>query len=50
MECLYRLVLNGLSWVAPEKSDVFRPGPLPLTGELSFETSDQRHWFEKTAA
>lgn len=50
MECLYRLVLNGLSWIAPEKSDVFRPGPLPLTGELSFETSDQRHWFEKTAA
>jgi hypothetical protein len=50
MECLYRLVLNGLSWSEPERNTSFNPGSLPLTGELTFETSDQRHWFEKKAA
>jgi len=50
MECLYRLVLNGLTWSEPEHNTSFNPGSLPLTGELTFETSDQRHWFEKKAA
>jgi len=46
MECLYRLVLSGLDYVSPEKSDNFKPGEIRFTGDLSFERSSKPRWFE----
>lgn len=47
MECLYRLVLNGLHYVPSEKTDTFKPGEIKFTGDLSLEPRPDRYWFEK---
>ena len=49
MENLYRLVLSGLTYVSPEKSDAWSFSEYEYTGKLDVPKQGKA-WFEKEAA